>query len=154
MQSPVLGFDKNCTQNAYFLQKVDFSILEPNNCEVIENSSKTPLNFSTLQCTYLGKIHFNVTRAKSEKKKLKSGYLELRFSIFIMYYINSIILNNEFSAFNSILILLSNTALILFSNNVLILYNTHCSKPGLKLHAMCTSTPFLIVYVWSNMKKF
>ena len=48
LQSPVLEFDKNCTQNAYFLQKVDFSIFEPKNCEVIENSSKTPLNFSPL----------------------------------------------------------------------------------------------------------
>ena len=63
MQSPVLEFDKNCTQNAYFLQKVDFCIFEPRNREVIENSSKTPLNFSPLQCTYLGENHFNITRA-------------------------------------------------------------------------------------------
>ena len=56
VQSPVVEFDKNCTQNAYFLQKVDFCIFEPKNREVIENSSKTPLNFSPLQCTYLGKI--------------------------------------------------------------------------------------------------
>ena len=46
-QSPVLEFYKNCTQNAYFLQKVDFCIFEPKNREVIENSSKTPLNFSS-----------------------------------------------------------------------------------------------------------
>ena len=46
LQSPVLEFDKNCTLNAYFLQKVDFCIFEPKNREVIENSSKTPLNFS------------------------------------------------------------------------------------------------------------
>ena len=52
LRSPVLEFDKNCTQNAYFLQKVDFRIFEPNNCEVIENSSKAPLSFSPLQCTY------------------------------------------------------------------------------------------------------
>ena len=58
LQSPVLEFDKNCTHNAYFLQKVDFYIFEPKSREVIENSSKTPLNFSPLQCTYLGKKIF------------------------------------------------------------------------------------------------
>ena len=36
--------------NAYCLQKVDFCIYEPNNFEVIENSSKAPL-FSSLKCT-------------------------------------------------------------------------------------------------------
>ena len=55
LQSPVFELDKNCTQNAYFLQKVDFCISEPKTCEVIDNSSKTPLNFSPLQYTYLGK---------------------------------------------------------------------------------------------------
>ena len=55
----MLEFDKkNCTQNAYFLQKIDFCIFEPKNREVIENSSKPPLNFSPLQCTYLGKNSF------------------------------------------------------------------------------------------------
>ena len=63
LQSPVLEFDKNSIQNAYILQKVDFCIFEPKNHEVIENSSKTPLNFSPLRCTYLGKIRFNITRA-------------------------------------------------------------------------------------------
>ena len=58
LQSPVLEFDKNCTQNAYSLQKVDFYIFEHKNRKVIENSSKTPLNFSPLQCTYLGKNSF------------------------------------------------------------------------------------------------
>ena len=58
LQSPKLDFDKNCTLNAYFLQKVDFCIFEPKIREVIENSSKTPLNFSPLQCTYLGKNSF------------------------------------------------------------------------------------------------
>ena len=58
LQSPVLEFDKNCTQNAYFLQKFDFCIFEPKNREAIENSSKTPINFSSLQYTYLGKISF------------------------------------------------------------------------------------------------
>ena len=55
LQSPVLESDKHCTQNAYFLRKVDFCIFEPKNREVIENSSITPLNFSPLQYTYLGK---------------------------------------------------------------------------------------------------
>ena len=55
LQSPVLEFDKNCTQNGYFLQKLNFCIFEPQNREVIENSSKTPLNFSSLHYTYLGK---------------------------------------------------------------------------------------------------
>ena len=49
---------KNCTQNAYFLQKDDFCIFVPKNREVIENSPKTPLNFSPLQCIYLGKKSF------------------------------------------------------------------------------------------------
>ena len=49
LQSPVLIFDKNCTQNANFLQKVDFCIFEPKNRKVIENSSKTSPNFSSLQ---------------------------------------------------------------------------------------------------------
>ena len=58
LQSPVLEFDKNCNQNAYFLQKVDFCIFELKNREVIEHSSNTPLNFSPLQCTYLAKNSF------------------------------------------------------------------------------------------------
>ena len=58
LQLPVLEFDKNCTQNAYFLQKIDFCIFEPKNREVIENSPKTPLNFSPLKCTYLGENSF------------------------------------------------------------------------------------------------
>ena len=58
MQSHVLEFDKNCTQNAYFLQKFDFCIFEPKNREVIENFSKTPLNVGSLQYTYLGKKSF------------------------------------------------------------------------------------------------
>ena len=33
-------------------------MFEPNNCEVRENYSKDPLNFSPLKCTYLGKNQF------------------------------------------------------------------------------------------------
>ena len=58
LQSPVLEFDKNCTQNAYFPQEFEFCIFEPQNHEVMENSSKTPLNVSSLQYTYLGKKYF------------------------------------------------------------------------------------------------
>ena len=41
-------------------------------------------------------IHFNITRAKSERKKLKSGYLELRFRVVIMcnYLIFKVIYEN------------------------------------------------------------
>ena len=74
MQPPVLEFDKNCTQNAYMLQKFDFCIFEPKNREVIENSSKTPLNFSSLQYTYLGENsfqnHYGLVRKKEIEKWL------------------------------------------------------------------------------------
>ena len=73
---------KTCTRNPYFLQKIDFCIFEPKNCEVIENSFKAPLSFSLLKCTHLGKHHFNNISAKSEKMKLKSGHLELHFSVY------------------------------------------------------------------------
>ena len=42
-------------------------MFEPNNCEVIENSSKAPLNFSPLECTYLGKI-ISISLALRQKK--------------------------------------------------------------------------------------
>ena len=42
LEIPVLQFEKNCTQNPYFLQKFDFCIFEPKNCELIENSPKAP----------------------------------------------------------------------------------------------------------------
>ena len=45
---------KPCPQNPYLI----FCIFEPKNCEVIEKSSKAPLNFSPLKCTYLGKNSF------------------------------------------------------------------------------------------------
>ena len=75
MQSPVLEFDKSCTQNAYFLQKVDFCIFEPQNREVIENSSKTPLNFSQLQCTYLGENSFQYHLGLVSKKEIEKWLL-------------------------------------------------------------------------------
>ena len=75
MQSPVVEFEKNCTQNAYFLQKVDFCIFEPKNREVIEKSSKTPLNFSTLQCTHLGKISFQYHLGLVRKKEIEKWLL-------------------------------------------------------------------------------
>ena len=74
-QSPVPEFDKNCTQNAYFHQKVDFCIFGPKNLEVIENSSKTPLNFSPLQCTYLGKNSFQYHKGLVRKKIIEKWLL-------------------------------------------------------------------------------
>ena len=52
-------------------------MFEPKNRVVIDNSSKTPHNFSPLLSTYLGKR----LGLSQQKKKLKSGYLELRFSV-------------------------------------------------------------------------
>ena len=66
-QSPVLEFDENCTQNAYFLQKIDFCIFEPKNREVIENSSKTPLNLSSLHI--LGQKFISIALRISQKKR-------------------------------------------------------------------------------------
>ena len=42
---------------------------------MIENSSKTPLNFSPLQCTYFGKIHFNITRGLVRKNEIEKRLL-------------------------------------------------------------------------------
>ena len=60
-------------------------IFEPKNYVVTEISFKALLNFSPLECTYLGKNHFNIISALSEKMKLKSGHLELWFSVYIKY---------------------------------------------------------------------
>ena len=49
---------KNCTQTLIFFKKVDFCIFETKNRKVIENSSKAPLTYSQMQCTYLGKHSF------------------------------------------------------------------------------------------------
>ena len=79
LKSPILQFEKNALKTIIFFKSL---IFEPKNCEVIETSYETSLNFSPLKCTYSGKIHFNNISAKSEKKlKLKSGHLELRFSV-------------------------------------------------------------------------
>ena len=75
LQSPVLEFDKNYTQNAYFLQNVDFCIFESKNRKVIENSSKTPLDFSPLQCTYLGKNSFQYHQGLVRKKEIEKWLL-------------------------------------------------------------------------------
>ena len=75
--------EKKCTQNPYFLQKFDFCIFEPKNCEVIVSSSKAVLYFSPLKCTYLGKFISISLALGQEKIRLKSGHLELRFSVYI-----------------------------------------------------------------------
>ena len=36
-----------------------------------ENYSKALINFSPLKCTYLGKIHFNILSARSQKNKIE-----------------------------------------------------------------------------------
>ena len=59
LQSSVLEFRiKTALKTLSFFKKLIFCIFELKNCEMIENSSKTPLNFSPLQCTYLGKNSF------------------------------------------------------------------------------------------------
>ena len=58
LQSPVLEFDKTALETLVFFKKFDFFIFEPKNREVRENSSKTPLNLSSLQYIYLGKNSF------------------------------------------------------------------------------------------------
>ena len=63
---------KTCTQNAYFLQKVDLCIFEPKNREVIENSYKAPLSFGPLQYTYLGKTQGLVRNKEIEKWLLRT----------------------------------------------------------------------------------
>ena len=49
---------KTALKTLIFFKKMFFCIFNPKNREVIENSSKTPLNFCPLQCTYLGKNSF------------------------------------------------------------------------------------------------
>ena len=75
MQSPVLEFEKTALETLIFLKKLIFAFFEPKNREVIENSSKTPLNFSPLQCTYLGKNSFQglVRKKEIEKELLRTS---------------------------------------------------------------------------------
>ena len=47
-----------------------FAFFEPENCEVIQNFSKLPLNFSPLKCTYLGKKIFQYHKRSVRKMKL------------------------------------------------------------------------------------
>ena len=58
------------------VQWVDCYIFERN-----INSSKVALNLSQFECTYWAKIHFDIICAYSVKMKLKSGHLELAFSV-------------------------------------------------------------------------
>ena len=62
-QSPVLEFDKTALKTLIFIKKLIFAFLNPKNPKMKEKSSETPLNFRPLQCTYLGKNSFNITRA-------------------------------------------------------------------------------------------
>ena len=80
---------KKLYSNPYFFQNFVFCIFEPINYKVIENSCNAPLNLSSLTHIW-AKIHFNIIRTKSEKIKLKSGHLELRFSVDYRSYITII----------------------------------------------------------------
>ena len=88
LKSPVLQFEKKTAlKTLIYFKNLIFCIFEPKNCEVIENSSKAPLNFSPLKCKYLAKkfISISLALAKSEEMKLKSGHLELHFSVYLIY---------------------------------------------------------------------
>ena len=76
-----LNLIKTALKTLIFFKNLIFAFFEPKNREVIENSSKTPLNFGSLQYTYLGKNSFQYHKGLVRKKKLKSGYLELQFSV-------------------------------------------------------------------------
>ena len=68
LQSPVLEFDKNCTQNAYFLQKVDFCIFEPKNREMIENLPKHRLTLVHYNAHTWAKF-ISISLGLSQKKR-------------------------------------------------------------------------------------
>ena len=70
---------KNVLKILVFLKKIVLCNFEPKNCEMIENSSKAPLNFSPLKFTYLGKNYFNIDSAKSEKNKIEKWPLRTSF---------------------------------------------------------------------------
>ena len=48
---------------------------------MIENTSKAPLNFSPLKCTYLDKKSFQYHKRLVRKMKFKSGHLEVQLSV-------------------------------------------------------------------------
>ena len=64
-----LNLKKLHSKRLFYLKKLIFAFFEPKNREVIENSSKIPLNFSPLQCTYLGKNSFQGLVRKKEIEK-------------------------------------------------------------------------------------
>ena len=90
MQSPVLEFDKNCTLNAYFLQKVDFCIFEPKDSEVVENSSKTLLALVHYTAHNWAKIISISLGLSKKKKEIESGNLELPFSVYNVFMFSRI----------------------------------------------------------------
>ena len=73
---------------------------------MIENSSKAPFNFSTLKCTYLGKVHFNVISAKSEKNEIEKWplrtsirfsvmFIDVNYKVFCQTYLNITIYGHD-----------------------------------------------------------
>ena len=59
---------KTALKTLIFFKKLIFCIYEPKNREVIDNSSKTQLYFSPLQCTYWGKNSFQYQKGLVGKK--------------------------------------------------------------------------------------
>ena len=85
LQSPALEFDKNCTKTLIFFKKLLFAFLNP---KIVKRLKTLPKHRQTLvhyNAHTWAEIHYHISRAYWEKKKLKSGYSELRFSVY-MYF--------------------------------------------------------------------
>ena len=66
---------KTALKTLIFLKKWIFALFYPKNREVIENSSKTPLNFRPFQCIYLGKYSFQHLWGLVRKKEIEKWLL-------------------------------------------------------------------------------
>ena len=90
-----LNLIKTALKALIFFKNLIFAFLNPKIVKVIENSSKTPLNVSSLQYTHLGKnsVQFYLDLVR-KKKKLKSGYFELRFSVYALLLMLSFFVTN------------------------------------------------------------
>ena len=70
-----LNLIKTALKTLIFFKKLIFALLNPKDREVIEDSSKTPLNFSALQYTYLGKNLFQYHQGLVRKKEIEKWLL-------------------------------------------------------------------------------
>ena len=77
-----IKFDKKLHSKPFFFNKSYFCIFNKKNCILTDNFSERPLNFCPLNCTYLGKNHFNFIRAWSEIMSLKCDQLEILLSVY------------------------------------------------------------------------